>query len=122
MKHAQRCTLMLAVLLGACALLGSTPEAQIKSGADKLTAATNLTTTLLSRDKINVAQAKSYRAMLGTASNALDTTNTALVECRTKTGSTQQTSPDPCKQTVTADINLVTSILTEIETTLKKKE
>jgi hypothetical protein len=110
------------LLLAGCAVLGSTPEAQIKSGADKLTAGTNLTTALLARDKITVAQAKSYRALLGTASSALDTTNDALLACRKRTASTPQTSPDPCKQTVTADLNLVTDILTRIETTLKAKE
>ena len=109
-------------IMTACAVLGSKPEAQIKSGADKLTAGTNLTAALLARDKITVAQAKSYRAMLGTASSALDTTNNALIECRKMTGSTQATTPDPCKQNVAADVNLVLTILSEIETTLKAKE
>jgi hypothetical protein len=115
-------SVLLAVALAGCAAMGGPPESQIKSGADKVTAGANLTLALLKRDKITVAQAKNYRALLGTASSALDDAAAALEACRKKTGSTSSTAPDPCKRTVTADINLVASILDEIESTLKAKE
>lgn len=112
----------LAVAVGGCAAVGGSPESQIQRGAQTHTAATNLAANLLQRDKITVAQAKSYRGMLGTASDALDTAYKQLADCRKRTGSTPATSPDPCQGNIAADVNLALSVLTEIERTLKGKE
>jgi hypothetical protein len=124
MKHIRNAVaiLALAVVLAACALFGTTPEAQIKSGADKLTAATNLTAALLQRDKITVTQAKSYRALIGTTSGALDAANKTLLDCRKRTASTQQSSPDPCATNIAGDVSLFLGILTEIEGALQAKQ
>jgi hypothetical protein len=107
-----------AVLLAACAVMGSTPEAQLIRGAETHTAATNLTISLLQRNKITVTQAGVYRGMLGTASAALDSSAAALRACRAISGPTVA-APDPCQQNVTADVNLALAVLTEIEKTLQ---
>lgn len=115
-------TLILCIVLAAgCAVLGTSPEEQIKRGAETITSGANLTGTLLQRKKITVAQAKDYRAMMGTASAALDTSNATLVACRKTTTSTQKTIPDPCAQNISTDVNLALSILTQIESTLAAK-
>jgi hypothetical protein len=117
---------VLAVALSACAVtgstLGQTPEAQIVNGANSVTAATTLATTLLKNDRINVTQAKGYRAILGTASGHLDSANAALVACRKKTGSTSATNPDPCAPTVTDDIALALAVVGEVKKTLDAKQ
>ena len=83
-----------ALPLGGCETLSSigtsvgnvvapkTPEAQIATGANSLTAATTLATTALRNDKITVAQAKAYRTILKGAGDALDDMNATLVACR----------------------------------------
>lgn len=108
--------LSVAAFLQGCAVLGTTPEAQITQGAQTHTAATTLATALLERRKITTAQAVSYRAMLGTASAALDGSAKTLANCRATTNSAAR--PDPCQQAVTTDVNLALRVLTEIEKTL----
>ena len=94
----------LAVTLGCASMPGvfgsASPEAQIKAGADGLTAATTVATVALRNNAITVAQAKTYRVVLGAASTALDDANDTLVKCRAATGSASSTSPDPCKASV----------------------
>lgn len=107
------------LVLQACAVLGNSPEAQINQGAQTHTAATTLATTLLERRKITLAQAQSYRGMLGSASTALDSSAKTLAACRTMTGSNIAMRPDPCAQTVTSDVNLALSVLLEIEKRLQ---
>lgn len=117
---------LLALALCGCAVTGSafgpTPEAQIVTGANAVTAATTLAIVLLKNDKITVAQAKSYRAILGTGSGHLDVANAALVDCRKKTGSTSASSPDPCVPTVAGDIALAISVTGEVQKTLAARQ
>lgn len=114
------------VALAACAttgtLFGSSPEAQIVTGANAVTAATTLATVLLKNDKITVPQAKSYRAVLGAASGHLDTANAALLTCRKTTGSTSKTAPDPCAATVASDISLAVAVVGDVQKTLAAKQ
>lgn len=115
--------LMIIVLLaiGACAQLGGSPESQIKTGADSLTATTTLATVLLRNDRITVDQAKSYRVMLGAASTALDDSNKTLLDCRKKTGSTQAATPDPCQPAVADVIKVALDSITNVKKTLDQK-
>lgn len=115
-------TLLICFIVTGCAMLGTPPEQQIRDGANSLTSATNLAIGLYQRDRMTAAQAKAYRGMLGTASDALDVTAADLAACRAMTGSTQTTNPDPCKQNVATDLNLVTSVLNQLEATMKAKE
>ena len=112
--------------LTACAvtgeLLGPSPESQIVNGANAITAGATLGTVLLRNDKITVAQAKSYRAILGTADGHLKDADRALLACRTRTGSTSKASPDPCAAGVAADIRLAVSIAEGVQKTLREKE
>lgn len=124
--HVVASLVVLAVALSACSVtggtLGQTPESQIVNGANSVTAATTLATALLKNDRINVTQAKGYRAILGTASGHLDTANAALVACRSKTGSTAKTSPDPCAPTVADDIALALSVVGDVQKVLDAKK
>ncbi len=99
-----------ALLLSACATvtdaIAPSPESQIAAGANSLTVATTAATVALRNNKITVVQAKNFRAVLGAASTALDDANGVLVKCRTATGSTSATSPDPCKPSVVSIIQL----------------
>jgi hypothetical protein len=89
-----------AALMVACSAITQiglpSPEAQIKAGADTISATTQTATRLLQTQSITVAQAQSYRAMLGSAAEALKDVNTDLVACRAATNSNEKTSPDPC--------------------------
>lgn len=118
-------TIFVAVLLSACAVTGGTfgnsPESQIVTGANALTATATVATALLKNNRINVVQARSYQAVLVSASGHLDTANATLVACRKKTSSTPKTSPDPCAAGIEADIRLAVSIANEVSTTLKGK-
>jgi hypothetical protein len=107
-----------AMLLAACAVMGTSPESQITRGAQTHTAATNLTAALLQRNKITLEQAKQYRAMLGTASAALDGSAQTLQACRVINGP-PAAAPDPCQQNISTDTALALAILTEIEKTLQ---
>jgi hypothetical protein len=107
-----------AVLLAACAVMGSTPEAQAQRGAQTHAAASRLTYALLQRNKITTAQAQQYTAMLDTANAALEASKKTLIACRATTVPVTG-KPDPCQQTVSADTGLALSILTEIEKTLQ---
>lgn len=97
----QKSRILAAVVLAAsfafgCANLtqvGQSPEAQIKAGADAVTAVTTTATVLLRNQKITVVQAKSYRNMLGAANEALKDANADLEACRV---ATVKTTPDPC--------------------------
>jgi hypothetical protein len=114
------------VALTACATTGSvfgpTPEAQIVTGANSVNAVATLGTVALKNNKITVAQAKSYSAILHTASAHLDTTNGTLVACRTKTGSTSKSSPDPCAATVADDIALALTMVADVKKILDAKQ
>ena len=114
--------LFLLYFVAACALMGTTPESQLQNGARTFTSGVNLLSSSFERGKITKEQAQNYRAMLSSTNATLDTSLKALKECRAKTGSTQKTSPDPCAQTVAADVNLSLGILTQIESTLKEKQ
>ena len=109
------------VLLTACAVMGASPESQIKRGADTQTAATDLATTLLQRNKITVVQAQSYRDMLKTASAALDSSAATLRACRAIDTKPMDNGADPCQQTVATDVNLALAVLSEIEKTLQQQ-
>lgn len=117
---------VLALALSACAITGSvfgpTPEAQIATGARSVTAAAGLATVLLKNNKITVVQAKSYSAILHTASGHLDGANATLLDCRKKTGSTSAVKPDPCAPGIAADIALAVSVVGEVQRTLSGKQ
>lgn len=112
-------------ILAACATTGSifgpTPEAQIVTGANSVNAVATLGTVALKNNKISVAQAKSYSAILHTAGGHLDATNTVLVACRTRTGSTSKSSPDPCAATVNDDIALALTMVADVKKILDAK-
>lgn len=116
---------VLALALSACAITGSvfgpTPEAQIATGANSVTAATGVATALLKNNRISAAQAKGYSAILHTARDHLHAANAALVACRTKTASTSASRPDPCAPTVAADIGLAVSVVGEVQKVLSSK-
>ncbi len=116
---------ILALAVAGCAVTGAafgpSPEAQIATGASAVTAAATLGTVLLKNAKITVAQAKSYRAILGSASSHLDVANAALLDCRSKTASTSRTAPDPCAPKVADDIALALSIAGDVNRTLSAK-
>lgn len=118
-------SLFAALTLSACAVtgtaLGPTPESQIVNGANSITAAATLGTVLLRNDRITAAQAKSYRAILGTADAHLKDADKTLLACRAKTGSTAETVPDPCAAGIGADINLALSIAADVKKTLDSK-
>jgi hypothetical protein len=115
----------LAVGLSACAITGQvfgpSPEAQIQTGAQTLTAVTTIATALLKNDRITVEQAKNYRGILGTASTHLDAAAATLKRCRQATGSSASTRPDPCAPGIMADIGLAISIVGELRKTLDAK-
>jgi hypothetical protein len=127
MSNVQRFFMFYVVaLVAGCAITGTTfgptPETQIRNGANAVTAATTLATSLLKVDKITVTQAKGYRSILGTASGHLDAANATLLDCRKRTASTYLTNPDPCHATVAADISLAVSVVEEVQKVLKAKE
>lgn len=117
-------SLMFAILLGAigaCGVLPVTPEQQIRDGANSVTVGATIAGSLLQVDKITKAQAVSYRAILGTAGKHLDTAFDDLKKCRAKTGSNEKTTPDPCKPSVQADIDLGTRIAADVKRTMDAK-
>ena len=119
-------TLFLATALAACAitgdLFGPSPEAQIYAGANGVTAAATLATVLLKNDKITAANAKSYSAILHTASGHLNTANATLTACRKATSSSATSRPDPCAAGIEADIRLAVSVAGEVQRTLSAKQ
>ncbi len=104
------------------AVLGPTPENQIVTGANAVTATTTLATALLKNDKISVVQAKNYSAIVHAASGALHDANDKLVECRRVTGSTQAVRPDPCAPTVAGDIAMALAVVDGVKKTLDAKQ
>ena len=108
-------------LVSACSTFSTSPEQQIRDGSNAVTASATVAATLLRVDKISKAQAQSYRDVLGTAGKHLDIAFAALVACRTKTGSTPATKPDPCAPSVMSDISLGLSIAAEVSKTLNSK-
>lgn len=116
---------VIALAISACAITGGvfgpTPEAQIATGAHAVTTATTLATALLKNNRITVAQAKGYSAILHTASDHLHAANTALLACRKSTSSTSATNPDPCAPTVAGDIGLAVSVVGEVQRTLSSR-
>lgn len=103
-------------------LFGPSPEAQIVNGANTVTAATTLATVLLKNDRISVTQAKGYRSILGTAAGHLDAAGAVLLNCRSATGSTSATKPDPCAASIEDDIRLAVAVAGEVTKTLKEKQ
>lgn len=101
--------------------VGASPEAQIQTGAQGVTAATTLATVLLTDHKITVTQAKSYRNMLAAAGETLKDANTDLVACRTSTASTPASSPDPCWPRVSDVVTIALSNIAGVRTTLQAK-
>lgn len=128
MKLAQRyAALFILALVVGCAgnlttAIGPSPEAQIKTGANSVTAATALATALLKNNKITVAQAKSYSAILHAGRDHLGDADTRLVDCRKRTATTSVAIPDPCALTVADDIALGLSVIADVQKTLKAKE
>lgn len=116
---------VLALALSACAVTGSvlgpTPEAKIVNGNNVVNTGVTLTTVTLRRDAITVSQAESYRAILKTAAGHIVDADKRLTACRTKTGSTSKTSPDPCVASVGDDIELGIKIASDVKTVLDKK-
>lgn len=112
--------------LTACAtsggLFGPTPEAQVVTGANAITATVGVATVLLKNDKITVSQAKGYRALIGAVDDHLKATNAKLVDCRRLTGTTSKANPDPCKATVADDIALVLTTIGEVQKTLDARK
>lgn len=111
-------------LVTACAtnpLSLSSPEAQIKQGADAGTAAATLETVLLRNDKISVAQAKSYRVMLGGARESLNEMEKTLIACRKTTGTKAGVSPDPCRPAVADVIGIALKNIADVKNTLDAK-
>lgn len=108
--------------LAACSVLPTSPEQQIRDGANAVIATATMATSLLRLEKITVTQAKSYRALLGTASGHLDAAESALLDCRKKTSSSPATSPDPCKPTVDSDIALAVAVAGEVAKVLDAKK
>jgi hypothetical protein len=122
---------MMKTLILACALtlagcatpiaVGSSPEAQIQTGAQSVTAATALATVALRDHKITVTTAKSYRNMLAAAGESLKDANTELEQCRKDTGSTQATSPDPCWPKVSYVVTIALQNIAGVRTALAAK-
>jgi len=115
-------SIILGLLLFGCTLLPKSPESQIQQGAIAHKGASVSATNLLKRGRMSVDTAKGYSTVLHTTRDALNGTNAELLKCRKDTGSTAATTPDPCKGNIAVDINLFTSILLEVESTLKAKE
>lgn len=115
-------TIFVLTLVASCAtvtqLTGTSPEAQIATGANSVNAAAQLATLRLTDKRITKAQATSYSAILHTASDHLKAANVVLVDCRKRTASTQASNPDPCAGTVASDISLAVSVVGEVRKTL----
>lgn len=112
---------LLAVTLAACGLLPISPEQQIRDGGNAITVSATLTSSLLRVDKINKAQAQSYVAVMKTTKEHFDVAFKTLEDCRKKTGSTEKTTPDPCKASVESDIALGVSIAGQLKVILEAK-
>lgn len=112
--------------VAACAtsgqLFGPTPEAQIVTGANAITATVGVATVLLKNDKITVSQAKGYRAIIGAADDHLKATHAKLVACRQATGSSSKSSPDPCRASIADDVQLVLTTISEVQRTLDARK
>lgn len=119
-RNSMFAVLMLA--LTACGLLQISPEQQIRDGANSVNIGATVTGSLLTVDKITKAQAGSYRDILNTAGKHLNVAFKDLEACRSKTGSTPKTAPDPCKPAVQSDINLGVSIAADVKKTLDAKK
>jgi len=116
-------TLAIAMLaFVACAMFSTSPEAQIKSSANTLTASAKLATFRLQSKAITPAQARNYADAMRVGEAILKDANVTLLSCRKATNSTEATLPDPCKGNVELDVNLAATILTQVEATLKAKE
>lgn len=113
--------LLLVIALAGCAVIPASPESQILTGANGITAAATLGGVLLKREQITKAQASGYLGLLKTASGHLDTANATLIDCRSKTGSTAVSKPDPCAPSVMDDITLALTVADEVKRTLDAK-
>lgn len=116
--------LALAAIAGCAAITQvglPSPEAQIATGANTVTAATTVATVLLREHKITVPAAKSYRNMLAASGESLKDANTDLEQCRKDTGSTPATSPDPCWAKVGDVIRIALENITSVKRSLDAK-
>lgn len=113
--------LLFAALLASCSVMTTSPEQQIRDGANTVTVTATVASTLLRVEKISKAQAASYLAVLKTAGSHLDVAFKTLSDCRAKTGSTPQSNPDPCKASLQSDINLGVSVAAEVKKALESK-
>lgn len=123
MKSIKLFALSLAIAVAGCATTGTgvqSPESQILTGANAVTATATLATVLLRNDKITVEQAKGFRVLLGGASSALDSANAALLACRAKTGVFTMTA-DPCRPQVTDLVVLALDTVAGVKTALDKR-
>lgn len=102
MKALKAFALALVFAIAGCATTGigqPSPESQILTGAQAVTATATVATVALRNNAITVEQAKAFRAILGAASTALDSANETLVKCRKETGVFTMTA-DPCRPKV----------------------
>lgn len=120
---------VLALALAGCAAVqgvkdavAPSPEAGIVNVSNAVGAAAALGTVLVKNNKLNAATAKSYSAILHTASNHLHDANVALLACRKRTTSTAATAPDPCGLSVAEEITLAASIVGDVRRALDKKQ
>lgn len=108
--------LTIALALAGCAstsptiAVGSSPEAQIKTGADTVRAGAVTATELLKAHKITVLQARSYSTMLHSAGLVLNDAQADLLACRAISPA-QPGAADPCWPKVS---DIVTTALENI--------
>lgn len=119
----KRRILALCVALAGCASLtpaGTSPEAQIATGAQTVTAATTAATVALRNHAITLNAAENYRDMLAAAGKALHGADADLQKCRADTGSTAATRPDPCWPKVADVVTIALQSITAIRQALPK--
>lgn len=107
-------TLCLALLVG-CA---TGPEAKLKQGYDTASASVRTTTTLVKRDAITVPQAERVETLAKVAKQTLDDGAARLKACR----ALQVTNPAAKCDSATANIELGSGVLMELEKFLKDRE
>jgi uncharacterized cupredoxin-like copper-binding protein len=114
-----------AALFAGCAAIQQvglpSPEAQITAGAQAGAAATVTANTLLRDHKITVPQAKTYRNVLAAGLEGLKDANTDLLACRTATGSTEKTTPDPCWGKVSDVVRIALESIASVKKTVDSK-
>lgn len=104
--------------LSAPVVIGASPEAQIKTGADTVKALHVTATKLLANHVITVTQAKSFRNMLVASGDSLDDANTVLLACR---ATTVKATPDPCWPKVSDVVTIALANVADIKRALESK-